>query len=1186
MTMTKQIDISVIIPVYNVEEYIEDCLKSVADSIGDFSYEVLMIDDGSTDESARICLEFAESHPSFHYYHKENGGLGNTRNYGVSKATGKYITFLDSDDMVTPDMYWNMYQIAEQNHSEITSINVARFNSKSYWAESLFELLFNHLSDEPCTHISKDLNLVYDTISCNKLILREFWMEHEFQFPENMVFEDIPVTFPMHYYAKNVSVIRKVGYLWRVRDGQTQSITQTNAKIKNLNDRLKALDMICQFIHSHFTEKDEKIWNAFQLKVFKLDLLIYINQCGKLNASLAKQYMNKIVDFVQNHHMNTDLIKQLNVISQQKYNDLFAGDLEHLKKTIQYQRNGYNTADIIHEKDMYLIDTNSIITIDEKGFQNDLIDYPPKVFIDKINKSYNTIDIEAHLFFKRLEVLSQDSQQVRCYLCNMITGKRVELKTETIINPELTKNQGLIYNIDLANYKTYNYDYASFRISLPLDSSVISEGFDGMNYISVTYHNELVNGRTYLRGISQGDIQRFDKMNCIDEGILFQISFDTLGTFFLERKTLNGYILNCEAYDNNLVLHGSETKSSIYLLDSKNTKMECEWHEGKWVIRKEQIKFNEHYRLVNCLDKPIIGCTQTVLLEGKDNILVYCCDDKGLIQITKESVLGQIDSIRLSEEELELDIRILPLNNRNHNLCSYELFIDEDLTKTKNILGKANLINDNTLHIVIPFNEDSTRNFYEGNRLLQLQSLDENGGKAIPIYLQQSLETFVDYCDTLQIGLMSDSIGRAQLSFIQRWSLDERGGNNRAYVRRTLYSEYQNSPLEEKTILFESMWGGKYSCNPRYLYEYIDQNHPEYKCVWAFTDQRYPIKGNGLRVRRGSKEYYYYLATAKYLVNNVNYPTNYVKRKGQIYIETMHGTPFKSLGLDSKKDFPTKNSQWAYIRKNLLWDYLIAQGSFTKDNAFKWHRFFKTILETGYPRTDDLYRSENNIAIKEELGLPLDKKIILYAPTWRKNNVFDLKLDIEKMRQRLSGEYILLVKIHHLSAKQYDLVPDNQFVYDLTTFNPIEDLYKIADIMITDYSSVMFDYLPLNRPMIFYVYDYEDYTQRERGAYFDLAKDAPGAICYTNEEVIKSIETIDKVVQETQSRVNSFKNKYITYENDRSAQKVFELVFQKHYRSTRTIVYELIVDFFSSFLPKSILSFFEKVKVHLLALIK
>ena len=115
-------------------------------------------------------------------------------------------------------------------------------------------------------------------------------------------------------------------------------------------------------------------------------------------------------------------------------------------------------------------------------------------------------------------------------------------------------------------------------------------------------------------------------------------------------------------------------------------------------------------------------------------------------------------------------------------------------------------------------------------------------------------------------------------------------------------------------------------CFLLHLYEFIDKNYPEYKCVWSLKDARTPINGKGIRVRRGSQEYFKYLATAKYFVNNVNFEDAYVKREGQIEIQTMHGTPLKTLGLDVPGDFPNESSRKLYLEKNGRWNYLLVQG--------------------------------------------------------------------------------------------------------------------------------------------------------------------------------------------------------------------------------------------------------------------
>ena len=364
-------------------------------------------------------------------------------------------------------------------------------------------------------------------------------------------------------------------------------------------------------------------------------------------------------------------------------------------------------------------------------------------------------------------------------------------------------------------------------------------------------------------------------------------------------------------------------------------------------------------------------------------------------------------------------------------------------------------------------------------------------------------------------------------------------------IRDRVYPEYLKKPLQANCIAFESLWGRKYNCNPAALYEYIDKNHPEYECVWFLNDLDTPVKGRAKKVQRGSEEYYKYLATAKYLVYNNNLPLTFKKREGQIIIQTMHGTPFKSFGLEVKDEVQTREDRMKVINRSALWDYLVAQGEFAANMAWRWFRYRKNILRTGYPRTDVLFRedSEDISAQKSELGLPADKKVILYAPTWREMDSFKMMLDLEKMRRELSDEYILLVRLHYFVSDAYQVPEDGEFIFDMSGPEKIEDLFALTDILITDYSSVMFDFSITRKPMIFYAYDIEEYTQETRGSYFDISTEAPGALTRTTDEVVDAVKNIDKHYERNGERIDNFIDKYLTYENPDSSEMIFNEVF-------------------------------------------
>jgi len=378
-------------------------------------------------------------------------------------------------------------------------------------------------------------------------------------------------------------------------------------------------------------------------------------------------------------------------------------------------------------------------------------------------------------------------------------------------------------------------------------------------------------------------------------------------------------------------------------------------------------------------------------------------------------------------------------------------------------------------------------------------------------------------------------------------------------------------PIKENCIVFESLWGRSYSCSPAAFYEFIIENHPEYECVWFLNDIETPIKGGAKKVEKQSEDYYHYLATAKYFVFNANLPVSFVKRRGQVVIQTMHGTPFKSFGLDVKDEMPTEKEKLRVVKRAAAWDYIVAQGEFTKNMVWRWFRYKGTVLKTGYPRTDRLYSLDVKKAqtLRETLGIPAEKRVILYAPTWRDLKKFDMELDIEAMRKELSEDYALLIRPHYFVKDFYQVPEDGKFVFDAGKVSTIEDLFPVTDILITDYSSVMFDFALTGKQMIFFAYDLKEYTENTRGSYFDISKEAPGLLAETTKEVIDAIKNADKHSSVNEERVKAFSNKYLTYENGKSSELIYETVFVRNKQDLFPVLRKMYLRIAKKILPQS-----------------
>ena len=380
---------------------------------------------------------------------------------------------------------------------------------------------------------------------------------------------------------------------------------------------------------------------------------------------------------------------------------------------------------------------------------------------------------------------------------------------------------------------------------------------------------------------------------------------------------------------------------------------------------------------------------------------------------------------------------------------------------------------------------------------------------------------------------------------------------NKNEMNKYLYRhKYINKPLEENTVMFETFMGKSYADSPKYIYEYLAKNYPgKYKFIWVLNDPKEKLPYEGKIVKRFTREYAYYLGVSKYFVFNIRQPLWFRKREEQVFLETWHGTPLKRLAFDQEEvtaASPTYKAQ--FYRQKQEWDYLIAPNKFSSDIFKSCFMYDGNMLETGYPRNDLLSlpnRDAIALELKKKLGIPLDKKTILYAPTWRDDEYygngkykFKLKLDLDLLKQQLGDEYVVLLRTHHYIADALDVTGLEEFAYNLSKYDDITEIYLISDICITDYSSVFFDYANLKRPMLFYTYDLDKYRDVLRGFYIDMETELPGPLVYTTEEVIDKIKNLNSLNQEYQQRYEQFYERFCSWEDGNAAMRVVEAVFK------------------------------------------
>jgi CDP-glycerol glycerophosphotransferase len=362
-------------------------------------------------------------------------------------------------------------------------------------------------------------------------------------------------------------------------------------------------------------------------------------------------------------------------------------------------------------------------------------------------------------------------------------------------------------------------------------------------------------------------------------------------------------------------------------------------------------------------------------------------------------------------------------------------------------------------------------------------------------------------------------------------------------------------PVGKKLIVFESGAGRSYAGNPRAIYEEMVRRNLDsrYVCIWSLENPRIPVPGKARKVKRLRWRYFYCMARAGYWVFDGRHPAWLKKRKGTIYIQTWHGTPLKKLALDlttlnmgGDRDLAAYKA--SFVENVRQWDILLSQNRYASDIFRRAFNFTGEMWEIGYPRNDALVKGDG-AGLRERLGLPGDKKLILYAPTWRDDRYyaygrykFEFFFDVDRVKDALGSQAVLLCKPHYLAA--IEPRPADPRIRMFPPEQDIQELLLVADVLVTDYSSVMFDFSILKRPMIFCMHDEDHYRDELRGFYFDLAECAPGPVVRDTDGLIHELSQVLRDESEYWRKYgpayDAFRSKFNHAENGDAARKVVD----------------------------------------------
>lgn len=368
-------------------------------------------------------------------------------------------------------------------------------------------------------------------------------------------------------------------------------------------------------------------------------------------------------------------------------------------------------------------------------------------------------------------------------------------------------------------------------------------------------------------------------------------------------------------------------------------------------------------------------------------------------------------------------------------------------------------------------------------------------------------------------------------------------------VRALKYLAYRTfllCPRDQHLAVYGAYWNRGYQCNPAAIYEAAKTLAPDIRGIWVVQADRVASMPAGVDyVVEESLAYFWAMARATYFIGNVNFAEYLIKRPGAVQVMTHHGTPLKLMGLDGLHHGGRRGKGGDRVRERVgRWDFSITANPHTTE---AWRTAYPgphETLEYGYPRNDILVNAPpaHRGRVRDGLGIGPGQRVILYVPTHRGRNAghFAGDLDVNALADALGPDSVILVRTHYF----YDAAtprPGTAQIIDVTNHPTVEDLYLAADVLITDYSSAMFDFAVLDRPIVIFAPDWQQYRD-VRGVYFDIFDQRPGAVVATAAELIERFvhNTFDD--EDARRSRAAFRQRFCALEDGRASERVVRRV--------------------------------------------
>ncbi|MGW7476528.1 CDP-glycerol glycerophosphotransferase family protein [Streptomyces cyaneofuscatus] len=1167
--------LSVVIPVHNVEDYLEDCLRSVAEQSLD-AIEVVMVDDGSTDGSPAIAEEFAARDSRFRLVRQENAGLSAARNTGVRHTTPTvpYLAFADSDDFVVHDAYERMVASLESTGSDLVTGNVWRLTGQGRQQAWQYRWL---TASRPRTHITRDPRLLADRVAWNKVFRRSFWDGHAFTFPEGKLYEDTPVMIPAHYLAGAVDVLHEHVYYWRVREG---SITRRRTDVTGVRDRIAACEQVSAFLgeggHGGAAQR-----RAYDASCLRDDFGYFLDGLPMGGDAYRTAFLEGAGAFVD--RAGDGVLEGLPAELRIKWRLVRERRLEELLTVLAFERaNGAGTFAVEG-----LPGRRRAVYPGVRGVSARLARTDVPAVARLVEARWGTdgkLRLRGYAYLRNLPAGSA-RRQLKVGVLRAEAGRRVRaVPVRSVSGPEATVNSG---------QELHGYDHAGFEMVLDPDRLPASGHGGGSGAGAGGWLVGLVVAargavrRVAVRALDTGA----DQPLVHDLGDGRRAVLDHRGGRLRVRVERLGAVVEASGGTEGGPLElrgrwiGGAAPAALLLMrdgeegraEERSFPAECGQggdHGTAFTVRvpldglaamppaphraprevKAETGARWRARLL------LTDGTRAPLPAAPDLPPPACADAAGNLVVD----LGGLPVVDRVERGADGSLRIAGTYAPGSSGSGTYTPPAASEAGAASCAGARLLLRHENLDETVPVTEATVEGLPTGRFSARIAPPLPEGRWALhldghPVRVLTSLAGRLP-CGDSALALERRNGDRLTVLAAPALPVAERSAYSRRLLRDAHHPARRTTahlPLLD-TVLYAGGSGGD---SPRAVHAELVRRGTETEHLWVTgttPGRTTPVPPGARAVPVHSAAWYEALARSRRIVTDEQLPVWFERRPGQVVVQTWRGTPLGRFGAGLAETLYADHQHLATLaHRSAQWSVLVSPSRFATPLLRRSLAYGGEVLEAGSPANDVLCAPDREKAaeeIRRTLGVPEDHRVVLYAPTYRDHLAhppsasrdapdrtapgpyrWDPALDLPALARSLGPGHTVLVRRH---PRVTGSIAEGPGVLDVSGRPGAAELLLIADVLVTDYAGLMFDFALTGRPMLFHTYDLEHYRDTVRGFCLDFETRAPGPLLLTTDEVAQALHGLGAVAARHADAYESFRRDYCDLDDGGAAGRV------------------------------------------------